>query len=254
MDSFYDLPIYLVNHIIKRLNIHQCLHAEQLLKREGIEGIDMKMIYKKNYLKLLLSNELQCYYFHCFNDSHHLNYCNLQQWYRNCILQTLNKPISFYRKICIQYLVEQWVKNNSQQIWTSSYQDYIKKLIKNKKEVIQELCLSINNSPIDPLILEEIGPIKTLTLKLNDVTPDSLSNTEILLQALMRFKNANPLEINFDINWNKIIEKEEDEDNDEIYEKREEQMEEIIHLLNKYFNQQYIDYSPQNYSNKNGML
>lgn len=226
------------------------------------------MIYKKNYLKLLLSNELQRYDFHCFNDSYKLNYCNSQQWYKNCIIKTLNKPMSFYRKICIQYLVEQWIKNSSLQKWTASYGDYIKNLIKDGKEVTQELCISLIDHPIDPLILEEIGSVKSLTLKINDVTLDTLTNTEMIIRALMEHRNTNrnPLEINFDITWNNgktnnginknIVEKDDDEDDtdEEINEKYEEQMEEIIHLINKYFNQQYIDYLPLTYSNRNGMI
>jgi hypothetical protein len=34
VDSFYGLPVQLIKHIIKRLNIHQCLHAQQLLEKE----------------------------------------------------------------------------------------------------------------------------------------------------------------------------------------------------------------------------
>ena len=233
------------------------------MKQENIEGIQLQKIYKKNYLKLLLSHELQRYEFHSFNNSHRLNYHQMIQWQKRCILDTLKKPFSFYRKACVQYLVEQWIKNTSQHKWSIVFHDYIRNLIQNEREIIQDLCITLAEDRIDSLFINTVAPIKRLTIRLDRITPDIITNTEMFLKSLMSHdKNfCNPLEINFDINCNikritsensKIREINYNDNNDEEDEKREEQIEEIIHLINKYFNSRYVDYSPPNYYNNTG--
>ncbi|ORX57923.1 RNI-like protein [Piromyces finnis] len=202
VDSFYGLTTTLINHIIKRLNIHQCLHAEQLLQQEKIEGIQLQKIYKKNYLKLLLSHKLKHYEFHSFNNSYCLNYYWMKQWHKKCILETLNKPLSYYRKVCLQYLTEQWIKNTSQHKWSATFHNYIKDLIQNEHEIIQDLCITLSDNRIDSLFLDTIAPIKRLTVQLNKITPDSMINLEMFIKSLITNNKyiCHPFLINFDIN------------------------------------------------------
>jgi len=265
VDSFYELPVQLIKHIIKRLNIHQCLHAQQLLEKEKIENINIEKIYKKNYLKLLLSNDLQCYKFHSFNNY----YFSTSQWHKKYILETLTKSSSFYRKVCIQYLVEQWIKNSSQEKWSTVFNEYIQGLIQNEKESIKELCLTLTEHAIDPVILNDVGVLDKLTLRIDKINPTILENMEVLLDGITKYERAyirTPLKINFDIQWNKkLLERQNEDnintncntinDNNSNYNnnsnnskmmddrEREENMMEIAYLINSIFNKKFGQHS-----------
>ncbi|ORY48773.1 RNI-like protein [Neocallimastix californiae] len=235
VDSFYDLPVQLIKRIIKRLNIHQCLHAEQLLKKEKIENVNIEKIYKKNYLKLLLFNDLQCYKFHSFNNN------------------TLTKPSSFYRKFCIQYLVEQCVKNNSQGKWSTPFNEYIQNLIQNEKESIKELCLTLSEYTIDPILIHTIGTIDKLTLRVEEINQSILENLEILLNTFTVYERTltkvPPLEINFDIKWNK----KQNSNSNNVDERREENIMKVVNLINNFFNKKF-GHQSSSFNNRDGIL
>lgn len=202
-------------------------------------------------MKLLLSNNLQSYNFHSFNNSYIYNYFYPSQWQKKCILETLTKPASFYRKFCIQYLTEQWIKNNSQGKWISIFNKYIQNLIQNEKESIKELCITLTKHKIDPVFLSSVGTIDKLTLRLEEINSSILENMEILLNACIEYrinKTKTPLEINFDIKWNKksLLDKNENK-------RREENMIEIIHLIYEIFNKK-LEYQSSSQLNKKSKL